>query len=75
MSLSLAGLGCWTSGDVFPSHALCSAEAPLPHRQDHMGHGSCSALGGRVMLSDRLGWRNRDGIFRGKIQPFYSAFF
>lgn len=75
MSPLLAELGCWTSGDVLPSHALCSAEASLPHWQVHMGHGSLSTLGGRVMLSARLGWRSRDGSFRGQIQAFSSACF
>jgi len=75
MSPSLGGLACWTSGDVFPSHAPCSAEVCQPHRPVRMGHSGLSALGGRVMLSARLGWKNRDGSLRGQIQPCFSAFF
>lgn len=71
----LSGLGCWTSGDVFPSHALRSAEVSLPCRMVHVGYRSLSALGGRVMLSARLGWRNKDGSFRVQIQPCSTAFF
>lgn len=59
MSSLLSEPGCWTSGAVFLSHALRSAEASLPCRQVDTGRGGLGSLGGRAMLSPGLGWRNR----------------